>query len=102
MMAAHHTGFVRRVAAALHGLDVAATELSAKDALIASREAMYRETVASQMESYPGRRQSHAALAGRGREAAGKGRPFVAIVAQPDVSRGRCDAWRAAGRDWRK
>lgn len=47
LMAAHHTGFVRRVAAALHGLDVAATELSAKDALIASREAMYRETVAS-------------------------------------------------------
>ena len=47
-MAAHHTGFVNRVMAALRGAEVAATELSAKDALILAREALYRETAGSQ------------------------------------------------------
>jgi intracellular multiplication protein IcmB len=48
LMAAHHTGFVNRVMAALRGAELAATELSAKDALILAREALYRETAGSQ------------------------------------------------------
>ena len=46
-MAAHHTGFVNRVMAALRRAELAATELSAKDALILAREALYRETAGS-------------------------------------------------------
>jgi len=37
LMAAHRTGFVNRVMAALRGAELAATELSAKDALILAR-----------------------------------------------------------------
>jgi intracellular multiplication protein IcmB len=48
LMAAHHTGFVNGVMAALRGAELAATELSAKDALILAREALYRETAGSQ------------------------------------------------------
>ena len=48
LMAAHHTGFVNRVMAALRGAEVAATELSARDALVLAREALYRETAGSQ------------------------------------------------------
>ena len=48
LMAAHHTGFVNRVMAALRGAEVAATELSAREALVLSREALYRETAGSQ------------------------------------------------------
>jgi intracellular multiplication protein IcmB len=48
LMAAHHAGFVNRVMAALRGAELAATELSAKDALILAREALYRETAGSQ------------------------------------------------------
>ena len=47
VMAAHHAGFVSRIVSSLKGHDVAATELSAHDALIVAREAMYRETVGS-------------------------------------------------------
>jgi intracellular multiplication protein IcmB len=47
VMAAHHAGFVSRVASSLRGLDVAAVELSAWDALTVIREAMYRETAGS-------------------------------------------------------
>ncbi len=47
LMAAHHTGFVNRVMAALRGAEVAATELSARDALVLAREALYRETAGS-------------------------------------------------------
>ncbi|WP_036288563.1 secretion protein [Methylosinus sp. PW1] len=47
VMAARHTGFVSRVVSSLKGLDVAATEISAHDALVVAREAMYRETVGS-------------------------------------------------------
>ena len=48
IMAAHHDGFVSRVAQALRGIDVSATEISARDALILAREAMYRETAGSE------------------------------------------------------
>jgi intracellular multiplication protein IcmB len=48
LMAAHHTGFVNRVMAALRGAELAAAELSARDALILAREALYRETAGSQ------------------------------------------------------
>ena len=48
LMAAHHTGFVNRVMAAMRGAEVAATELSAREALVLSREALYRETAGSQ------------------------------------------------------
>jgi len=47
LMAAHHSGFVNRVMAALRGAEVAATELPASDALILAREALYRETAGS-------------------------------------------------------
>lgn len=47
VMAAHHAGFVSRIVSALKGLDVAATELTARESLIVAREAMYRETVGS-------------------------------------------------------
>jgi len=47
VMAAHHAGFVSRIVSSLKRHDVAATELSAHDALIVAREAMYRETVGS-------------------------------------------------------
>lgn len=47
VMAARHTGFVSRVLSSLKGLDVAATEISAHDAVVVAREAMYRETVGS-------------------------------------------------------
>jgi intracellular multiplication protein IcmB len=48
VMAAHHTGFVSRIVSSLKGLDIAAVELSARDALTAIREAMYRETAGSE------------------------------------------------------
>ncbi|MCW2318911.1 intracellular multiplication protein IcmB [Rhodoblastus acidophilus] len=47
LMAAHHEGFVSRVAQAMRGVDVSVTEMSARDALILAREAMYRETAGS-------------------------------------------------------
>ena len=47
LMAAHHGGFINRVTAALRGLDVTATELPAREALVVAREAMYRETAGS-------------------------------------------------------
>lgn len=47
LMLAHHEGFVSRVAQALRGIDVTANELSAREALIMAREAMYRETAGS-------------------------------------------------------
>jgi intracellular multiplication protein IcmB len=47
LMAAHHAGFVNRVMAALRGAEIAATELKAREALILSREALYRETAGS-------------------------------------------------------
>src|SRR5208283_4194253 len=47
LMAAHHDGFVSRVAQALRGIDVSATEMSAREALTLAREAVYRETAGS-------------------------------------------------------
>ncbi|WP_294537737.1 ATP-binding protein [uncultured Rhodoblastus sp.] len=47
LMAAHHDGFVSRVSQALRGIDVNATEMSAREALVLAREAMYRETAGS-------------------------------------------------------
>ena len=47
VMAAHHAGFVARIVSALKGLDIAAVELSARDSVAVSREALYRETAGS-------------------------------------------------------
>lgn len=47
VMAARHRGFVSRVLGSLRILDVAATELSAHEAVTVAREAMYRDTVGS-------------------------------------------------------
>ncbi|HTV32450.1 MAG TPA: ATP-binding protein [Methylocella sp.] len=47
VMAAHHSGFVSRVAAALRGLDIPVKEVSAREGLRIAREAMYRETAGS-------------------------------------------------------
>jgi intracellular multiplication protein IcmB len=47
LMAAHHAGFVNRVMAALRAAEVAAVELSAREAVILAREALYRETAGS-------------------------------------------------------
>ncbi|VTZ48787.1 Intracellular multiplication protein IcmB [Methylocella tundrae] len=47
LIAAHHSGFVARVIAALRGLEISAEELSARQSLTVIREGMYRETTAS-------------------------------------------------------
>ncbi len=47
IMAAHHAAFVSRVVSSLQGVDIAAVELTAHEALKVIREAMYRETAGS-------------------------------------------------------
>ena len=47
LMAAHHEGFVSRVAQAMRSIDVSVIEMSAREALTLAREAMYRETAGS-------------------------------------------------------
>ncbi|SFK80411.1 ATP-binding protein [Methylocapsa palsarum] len=44
VMAAHHAGFVARVTATLRASDIAVEEMTARDALVAIREGLYRET----------------------------------------------------------
>jgi intracellular multiplication protein IcmB len=44
IMAAHHSGFVSRVAGAFRGLDIPVAEVTAHDGLRIAREAMFRET----------------------------------------------------------
>ena len=102
LMAAHHTGFVNRVMAALRGAEVAATELSAREALVLAREALYRETAGSQWKPtligdkvMPRLPEDHVKTSEQGRSP-------VAVAAQPDLPDRRRDAWRPAGRDRRE
>jgi len=77
VMAAHHAGFVSRIVSSLKRHDVAATELSAHDALIVAREAMYRETVGSSWR--PILAETGSWRGGRKRwKECGQGRPAVA------------------------